>query len=1527
MDSIIAAHRAAPGLDPQSLYGASSAAQGDPGQAATNSQAIAGLGSATKTANTLRMLDAASQRTMWNNISSDERDMLRSAGYGGPPKDTGGGGIMGFIHHVASDIGGVVGEVPHALGTGFHDVANAAGAPLRFVQRAIRTGIYAAEDSTSNPAGSALAPSGSADWGKFFSPHEWATAWRATQNGESTFNPGVMRQLSRQYDPATLDLAKRIATITPENFGHNAPDPAALAQITKGMDPATAQNTINQVRNDPHFKDLVSTLVASKLNFGNFVLGERFMHDHGELAKTLSGGINATIDWFGDPVVIGAKVSKAANVGRYIASTPEDVARLYETRPAVQKAFGFISDHLASGNVDGLVRAMPKLAPVAEQMSQARLHTADEVANWFAGEVGFRSLLSGRAGGMVADATHTVPTLTRAQAVGIAAKGGLRNVINWAAESPAEIADKTGVELTAPVSPLRRAVAGPARLAQSMSRLVPEGHTFDPQSPAALTTVQRLADIFLPSSASSKLVNTWAAAGSDLGLKRNVFKGLLGDIFNAAHLDADPTTAAWRDRFLTQLDDNMAQEVYSTVEDNGARVDQILNNGVPNSAGILENHLTRQWSFPSFNQLLAHSTAATWTRRLLSGANAPIINSFMNSAWKPLLLLRLGFPIRAGGEELFGAMLRHNPLALAKARMAMSFVGSQAKAYAGPDGAMVDKILPWHPLRHWTQGWKDSALKTAVQSPADLIANVAGNRARQAFRNVEGRLAGTKYVAAARRAYEGGYLENAYAEEVSAVHNNGLGFLESPQTTIRFARDGSSAQRMQFAPTGKFKGYAPTEELFKQVYKKALDEVAGSPWARTALEHLDAPEEQQIAAIADHLERTPAHAIKSPRWSQDRAGNIVGQDITHRQALEDWADVINKHVKGLIHDPTGAEIPDLRSYMLTNHEAPPVGAFDAMDPAQFPLSVKGPEVAPVPLSRWNAVMDRGFDGIVGRPMNWMVRQPLWLHNFATEYDSAARGLRVALGDSPHVDQIIADTAAEAATRKTIPYIHNPRLRSQFSVATQNLMPFWFAQEQFYKRWVNNFRYAPEAFRRAQLMMMGLRHTGVLHTDDTGNDTFMYPAIGQAVQDAITKGFSAVTGHNITLPIPVGFSGDVKFISPGLERLGVPSFGPLASIPMKLITARFPELQPAEQGLLGRGAQTSVWEQLVPTTIARLLDASFAKPETSSQYASAMMQAIQYLDANGMGLPPNATSAVKQTYIDRVKNWTRALFFTRTLLGFAAPASPTINLDPQHLSQDLRNMMTQMPANEAFNQFMLQHPNGAAYTVFQSDVPGKAQLQSTQAALDFMDSNREFLSSYPLAGAWFIPQTAGQFNQAAYNEQLALGLRERRTPEQFIDQIRYAAASPDYFDTEKAYQQAYAGAKGNSSLRASLTAQWDQWKAGYLASNPIFSDMLQAGTARLDRQQTLAELSQAIHDPRAPQSPQTTHTQDLIDTYNAYLRFDSEMAGRRDSAATTARKGAKQQMIDFATQYIADHPDVAPVYQRLIAPDLGASANG
>jgi hypothetical protein len=219
-----------------------------------------------------------------------------------------------------------------------------------------------------------------------------------------------------------------------------------------------------------------------------------------------------------------------------------------------------------------------------------------------------------------------------------------------------------------------------------------------------------------------------------------------------------------------------------------------------------------------------------------------------------------------------------------------------------------------------------------------------------------------------------------------------------------------------------------------------------------------------------------------------------------------------------------------------------------------------------------------------------------------------------------------------------------------------------------------------------------------------------------------------------------------------------------------------------------------------------------------------MQAIQYLEATGHGMGTPATTQVESmhiadprpgdyylpggtgsaayvyqpdgkwplnnsrtldTYLSRIKNWSRIFLVTRAIYGFAAPAAPETQFDPNGMDTQLKTLMGEMPFDEAIATFLQQHPDASALTVFETQSQTGSTLPATAAAMNFLNTNSDLVNKHPLAATYFIPQvdTSGNFSEAGYQEQLAEGLRQKKDTSTFYDEVVYQQASQIYFNVE------------------------------------------------------------------------------------------------------------------------------------------------
>jgi hypothetical protein len=813
------------------------------------------------------------------------------------------------------------------------------------------------------------------------------------------------------------------------------------------------------------------------------------------------------------------------------------------------------------------------------------------------------------------------------------------------------------------------------------------------------------------------------------------------------------------------------------------------------------------------------------------------------------------------------------------------------------------------------------------------VVGVLANQYRRATINVAGRLAGERLIQAYERLYDKGVLDGQFADLVSAAHGNAGGYAETPEGLEFLTRKGFGGQAFRFVPNGAFKQFKRGDEKFGYVYRNMLDQLAESPAARAAIEAggADLARAPMVKAVDDMLKSDAYDFIRSRsvRMQRLRDGRVVGQDATEEEARKDWANTIVDHVQAILRSPDRSHVrmddgQTLGDYLLANRAGPPVPDLQAME-GRLPLAATGRDLVPYAPNALDKFVGKGFYHIVSRPMNFISREPVFVHNYANAFDAAMAHLRNMTGaaDKDLIDRA-HDMAVERAVRETVPFVHNPAIRSQMAVIGRNVAPFYFAQEQFWKRWARVARFAPESFRKAQLSLQGMRSGGFLHTDQNGQGYFYYPATGflqHFVHDTIGK----LLGENAAfLPVPSDFSGQIRFIAPGLDRVA-PSVGPLVSVPITALSRLFPELVPTRDAIIGQqGAHTPIWKQLVPTVASRLYEAMTATPESSATMFDMMIKAAQYLETTGHGLPANYTPEQFSVWQDQVITQARNLMVLQAFEGFVDPASPQIQTDSLGLTSQLSQLLSDgIPYDQAVVQFIKNHPDAAAYTTSSTQTTGGGFLPATDAAMHWIDANKSFLDRHPDAASWLIPQTTGQgpFSDAAYQEQLAMGLRTRVGGRQgeaggnfstWYQNVKYTETATRYYAVETAVKQLKVQ---YPSAISQITHWWDTWSAGVKAANPIFADRVDSQQSHARRLQVIGQMQQALNDPNLPESPTTQAVRELMNGYDQVQQFAASTAG--SSSYRSERAQLKAAYTAWAQNYIITNPLAAPYWNGVL----------
>lgn len=539
-------------------------------------------------------------------------------------------------------------------------------------------------------------------------------------------------------------------------------------------------------------------------------------------------------------------------------------------------------------------------------------------------------------------------------------------------------------------------------------------------------------------------------------------------------------------------------------------------------------------------------------------------------------------------------------------------------------------------------------------------------------------------------------------------------------------------------------------------------------------------------------------------------------------------------------------------------------------------------------------------------------------------------LRDALETNKHLYKTAHDVAMRAAINETIPWIDDYRVRSQFQQHGRNLIPFWFSQENFYKRIANSVLRDPTAIRKAQIGMDALQNSGFISQNQFGEDVYNIPLTGPLLK-TITKIADVLPG-DWSIPVTNPMTGQLKYTIPGLDsfdRIG-PSVSPLMALPLQTVAGVFPELEGAKQAVLGeRGAKNDTgWDMIIRSVMpswAHKVYEGMAKdwnPDLESEYASAMIQTAQMLEESGNGLTEDADEYDQDKYMQRLENFSRMQIIVRGLVGFFSPAAPSTS-PVEEFSPEFKKLLNEMPLDQAMMSFMAKFPDAKAYTVMKTDVPSKANFSASEEAGVVLDNHSDFFDRNPTAGPWFLPQSNDDsgFSMKVYNTEIARGLRERKSVKEWYDDYYFAAAADDYFDTKEGHELRMAAAKGNSQLRQQYTDQYKTWKTDYLDKHKIFARLLVDPTSQIRRREVLDNIDAAFADPGRPKIAHEEPLKDLVDTYKGHIAR-KDAYNRNTAAHRQIRQTMDDQFTVWVKQHVDKNPSVRAFYNRIVRPELG-----
>jgi len=482
--------------------------------------------------------------------------------------------------------------------------------------------------------------------------------------------------------------------------------------------------------------------------------------------------------------------------------------------------------------------------------------------------------------------------------------------------------------------------------------------------------------------------------------------------------------------------------------------------------------------------------------------------------------------------------------------------------------------------------------------------------------------------------------------------------------------------------------------------------------------------------------------------------------------------------------------------------------------------------------------------MLGPMVNNLVRKPVYIVEFATERKAlesqVAKGILTA-------DQ--ADVLAETyAAQNMVRFIHNPADKTHFEEMMRTAAPFYFAQNQAFRRMGRLFSTNPGAFLQYMDAMMGVVNWTNNVTSQNGIGLLNIPSIAMW-GIGWTASISSLQSMD---PLAAG-EGAPNGISPVnvLTDALTPKFGPAITIPTILLNAVAPSLQDnkatakATRFIEGPITGTeNVTQQLggviMPNSLVRnvtgmiLGSGAFGlmKPQDilgySNTYNQAKIEAFksivtpaseQYWNSLPKNMPQDkkigeltqwvanrffkngaGPGSLQDTW-DRANNRAMLIYSTKLALGAGSPVSIGVGRYQKNKFDDIvhaeakKNGGDYLKGLEAAER---DYPYFFAGFVSSSQSSTGQYVPQTKAIGDFITTHHSLVADHPYGALAYGPSNifdAGKFDETTHQKLVAAGLRTQDTPDAFAKATQIMLGNITYYNTIKPlYEQYRQGSK-------------------------------------------------------------------------------------------------------------------------------------
>jgi hypothetical protein len=547
-------------------------------------------------------------------------------------------------------------------------------------------------------------------------------------------------------------------------------------------------------------------------------------------------------------------------------------------------------------------------------------------------------------------------------------------------------------------------------------------------------------------------------------------------------------------------------------------------------------------------------------------------------------------------------------------------------------------------------------------------------------------------------------------------------------------------------------------------------------------------------------------------------------------------------------------------------------------------------------------LNRGSDYIhsklLGPMVNALSRDPIWL----LEYHNAYERLRPLVQNNIITVEQAEVKADIDATINMTKYVHNPKDKSIFEQNMRVAAPFYFAQNQAWRRAMRVLEEDPGAFEKYLKACMGITNV-VASASQNGTGVFSIPG---------TQFMGGVAGFMNPIQSPFarmmfGLSADPTSISsvvPTGDQLGLgmlgnivrPSWGPIVTIAFKeakhfLGLDNVPAANKFANAVLGPvTAKQSTLAELAPSSTLRnvINGIQGLSGQDASVMGSAQNQAMNeamdnkftfFYDKiynsikNAPNVPESKKVKLARTYADvelskfmanpqnkqqmllEAKHVALTMYIVKTAIGFFAPVALTLQ---EKFSQypEFQKIINEKTANgqskytfeQAANIFAEKNPTGILDLVAHTS-SNYSPYPETASALSLLTNHPDLVSKYSNASAYLINRNSN-FSPAAYQLELELHLRQKEAPQDYYNSLMVALGNDLYYNW---FQPEYPDVGTNTASYKNYKELSNIAKNYGNHVNPIWYSQFNGASRHYQEIQAADQMKAMVNDPNVPDS--------------------------------------------------------------------------